>query len=371
MKKRLVYAILAVSILLFPVFATFVFAGAPQQVTAERVDEVVNGMMKERHIPGLSIAISMPGKIIEKSYGIANAEYNIPLEKDSVFEIGSISKTFTAIGILILQEQGKLSVNDRLTKYFPQYPGLQDITLKHLLQHTSGIKEMQETEPIKSQREKDRTPQEVMAILAQEPLDFEPGHNAQYSNIGCIILGVVIEKVTGMSYSDFLTKMITKPLGMNHTMLGSRRTIVPKRVSGFAYTDRLTNTPYESLILPYASGGIISTSSDLIKLKKVFDGEALISKDSVSEMFAQVVLSDGTKKELPLGPVRMTFGYGLDSAIIKDKIIPAKTGGISGFNSYFAYYPETKTMVAVTSNLDNSLPALIMIVDKLFGLTEK
>jgi len=371
MKKILLYAILTITIYLFPALAAPVFADTPQQITPEKVDEIVTRMMKEKHIPGLSIAISMPEQIIEKSYGIANAEYNIPMQKDSVFEIGSVSKTFTAIGILMLQEKGKLSVHDRLTKYFPQYQGWHDITLKHLLQHTSGIKEMTETEPFKSNQQKDWTPQEVIARLAVEPLDFEPGQKAHYSNIGCIILGVVIEKVTGISYSDFLSEMIVKPLGMTNTRLGSNSLIIPKRVSGYAYTDQLINSQYASLVLPYASGGITSNPSDLIKLTKVFEGKALLSTKSVSDMFAPTFLNDGTRY-VSSGPgIRMTFGYGLDSFVMNNKIIPGKTGGISGFNSYFAYYPESRTMIALTANLDNSLGSLVMIVDALFGLQDK
>jgi D-alanyl-D-alanine carboxypeptidase len=372
MKGRILHVILVISILLLSTLAASVSADVLQQITTEKVDEIVTKIMKENHIPGLSIAISMPGKIIEKSYGVANAEYTIPLEKDSVFEIGSISKTFTAIGILMLQEKGKLSVNDRLTKYFPQYPGWHDITLKHLLQHTSGIKEMTETEPFKSHRQKDWTPQEVIARLAGEPLDFEPGQKAQYSNIGCVILGVVIEKVTGISFGDFLTKMIVRPLGMTHTMLGNRSVIVPKRVSGYAFAGgKLRNAQYESLILPYASGGIISTPTDLIRFARVFEAEALLNKQSVKDMFAPAYLNDGTRYVSPGPGIRLTFGYGLDSVIMKDRIVPGKTGGISGFNSYFAYFPESRTMVALTANLDNSLGSLVMIVDALFGLQDK
>ena len=369
MKKVFLCTVTAVFVLLSFTFATGVCADTPQQITPEKVDEVVTKMMKEKHIPGLSIAISVPGKIIERSYGIANAEYNIPVEKESIFEIASVSKTYAALSIVILQEKGKLSVNDRLTKYFPQYPMWNEITLKHLLQHTSGIREMTETEPFKSNQQRDWTPQEVIDRLAKEPLDFEPGQKARYSNIGCVILGLVVEKVTGMPYGDFLSKMIAKPLGMAHTTLGGDRAIVPKRVSGYAYTGQLVNAPFASLVLPYASGGILSNPSDMVKLKKVFDGEALISKESLKDMFAQVVLSDGTGYVLP-GPVTMTFGYGLDSIVKNNRIIPAKTGGISGFNSFFAYYPETRTMVAVTANLDNSLESLVIIVHNLFGLKD-
>ena len=220
------------SIMLFVLGVTALAQAEP--VTQARIKQVVTKVMQEKHIPGLSIAVSMPSETIEESYGLANVEYQQPVEKDSIFEIGSISKTFTAIGILMLQEEGKLSVNDKITKYFPQYPGWSEITLKHLLQHTSGIKDLTETEPFKSNQGKDWTPQEVVAGIAREPLDFEPGQKAKYSNTGCIILGLVIEKVTGISYGDFLAEKITKPLGMTHTMLGSNSALVPKRVSGYA-----------------------------------------------------------------------------------------------------------------------------------------
>lgn len=346
-------------------------AGRPQ-VTRAQVNEVVTKVMQERHIPGLSIAISMPGgQVIEESYGLANVEYKQPVEKDSVFEIGSVTKTFTAIGIMVLQEEGRLSVNDRITKYFPQYPVWNDITIKHLLQHTSGIKDVTEVEPFKSSQGKDWTPQEVIAVIAGKPFDFEPGQKAKYSNTGCIILGLVIEKVTGISYGDFVTAKITKPLGMAHTALGSNSALIPKRVSGYTYAGSLKNAEYASLVLPYASGGILSTPSDLIKLAQVFRGEALLKEKSIREMFAPALLNNGTRYESSDPGLKITFGYGLDSIILKEGIIPAKTGGISGFNSFFAYFPESQTMVALTANLNNSLQDLLIIIDALFGSAKK
>jgi CubicO group peptidase (beta-lactamase class C family) len=342
------------------------------QVTPARIDEVVTKVMQAKHIPGLSIAISMPGgKTIEKSYGMANLEHRQPVGNDSIFEIGSISKTFTAIGVMMLQEEGKLNVSDRITKYFPQYPVWNDITVKHLLQHTSGIRDVTSVEPFKSNQWKDWTPQEVLVGIAGEPLDFEPGQTARYSNTGCIILGLVIEKITGVSYGDFLAAKIASPLGMKHTTLGSNRSIIPKRVSGYAYDGDLMNAGYASLALPYASGGILSTPSDMIKLAKVFRGEALLSGNAVREMFGPARLNNGAGYESKDPGLKITFGYGLDSIVLKEKIIPAKTGGISGFNSFFAYFPESQTMVALTANLDNSLQDLLMIVDALFGLSDQ
>jgi D-alanyl-D-alanine carboxypeptidase len=372
MKKSpaLIIPLAVITVILFLLFAADCPAAAPE-LAPEKIDEVVTKIMKEKNIPGLSLAISMPGRTIERSYGIANMEYNIPVEKDTVFQIGSVTKTFTAIGILMLQQEGKLSVRDRITKYFPQYPQWHDITLKHLLQHTSGIREMTEVEPFRSNQMKDWNPREVIARLADEPLDFEPGQNAAYSNIGCIILGVVIEKVTGVSYNDFLTDRILKPLGMTRTMFGSTSAIIPKRASGYAFAGKLTNAPFASLVLPHASGGMTSTTSDLVRLTKVFTAKALLTEKSVKEMFAPARLNNGTEFVLSGPTINMTFGYSLDSVRGKKTVIPAKTGGISGFNSYFAYFPESRTMVALTANLDNSLGALVIITDALFGLKDR
>ncbi len=131
------------------------------------------------------------------------------------------------------------------------------------------------------------------------------------------------------------------------------------------------NAEYASLLLPYASGGILSTPSDLIKLAKVFRGEALLNEKSIQEMFGPTYLNNGARYESGGPGLKITFGYGLDSIVLKEKIIPAKTGGISGFNSFFAYFPESQTMVAVTANLNNTLEHLLIIVHQLFGLSKK
>ncbi len=259
-----------ITAILFLFLAADCPAAAPE-LTPGKIDEVVTKIMKEKNIPGLSLAISMPGRTIERSYGIANMEYNIPVEKDTIFEIGSITKTFTAIGILILQQEGKLNVTDRITKYFPEYPQWHDIALKHLLQHASGIREMTEIEPFKSNQAKDWNPREVITRMAEEPLDFQPGQNAAYSNVGCIILGVVIEKVTGVSYNDFLSDRILKPLGMTRTMLGSTSAIIPKRAVGYAFAGKHVNALMTSSWPPRtASGGMTSADrpQTLVKLAK-------------------------------------------------------------------------------------------------------
>ena len=338
-------------------------AGTRERITAEAVDGIVKPIMDKARIPGLSIAIHTgDNRIIERHYGFVNLEYQVPVADDSVFEIGSLTKSFTALGILLLQEEGKLRVEDKLSKYFPGFRGGDDITLKHLLQHTSGIKEILTVEPFSASQEKDWRPQEIVKMLESLPLDFEPGQRAQYSNAGCILLGLVIEKVSGMAYGDFLAERIVKPLGMRCTRLGSNSALVPKRVAGYALdpaTGNVMNAGYASVSAPYASGGILSNPSDLIKLKKAFQPGKFLKPASIEAMFAPARLNDGRPFEAP--GTGLSYGYCLEILKVGDHRLPGKTGGISGFNAFFVYLPEKDCMVAVTANLNNSLSSLLDI----------
>ncbi|MEW6237651.1 MAG: serine hydrolase domain-containing protein [Candidatus Omnitrophota bacterium] len=339
------------------------FVRESDAVTPEAVDGIVKPIMERANIPGLSIAISpADGKIIERSYGFANLEHQIPVTTDSVFEVGSLTKTFTALAILLLQEDGKLRIEDKLSKYYPEFRGSGEITLRHLLQHTSGIKEILSVETFSSNQAKDWRPQEVVNMLESLPLDFEPGQRAQYSNSGCILLGLVIEKASGIAYGEFLSERIAKPLGMTYTRLGSNSAIIQKRVAGYALdtaTGNMQNAKYASVSAPYASGGILSNPSDLIKLKKAFQPDALLKQASIKAMFAPACLNNGLPFEQP--GTGMSYGYCLEILKMGKYLLPGKTGGISGFNAYFAYLPQKDCMIAITGNLDNCLNSLMEI----------
>ena len=362
MKKLLITA---------PLFLSLAFA-APA-LAKSKVDVIVEQTMKKQGIPGLSLCVAMPGrKVITRSYGFANLEHKVPVQADSIFAIGSVTKSFTAIAVLILQQDGKLSVDDKLSKYFPDYPRADEITIKNLLQHTSGIKDITAVEPFKSDQAKDWTPAEVVAMLKPQPLDFDPGAKAQYSNSGSILLGLIVEKASGMSFADFLAQRITGPLGMTHTMMGSNSRIIPGRVAGYAVSSAtLLNAEVASFSAPYASGGILSTSEDMAKLAKVFRGEALLSRKSVAEMTAPTILKDGSVY-LTSGPgLRYTYGYGLES--FQDDhggFIPTKGGAISGFNSFLMYNKKDDTMLVLTSNLDNSYNDLVACAMQITQLLE-
>ncbi len=218
---------------LIGLMVSLAFASERGPLTPEALDGIVKPIMEKARIPGLSISISSAdGRTIDRSYGTANLEYQIPVTKESVFEIGSLTKTFTALSILLLQEEGKLRVEDKLSKYFPGFRGGEEITLRHLLQHTSGIKEILSVEPFGSNQEKDWRPQEVVKMLESLPLDFEPGQRAQYSNSGCMLLGLVIEKVSGVAYGDFLAERVLQALGHDSHPTGPQRRRRPKSGRG-------------------------------------------------------------------------------------------------------------------------------------------
>ncbi len=339
-------------------------------VNAEEIDAVAAKVMKQKNIPGLSIAVSMAdGTTITRTYGFAEVEHTVSVQSDSVFPIGSITKFLTALGIMLLQEEGKLSTSDKIMKYFPDYPSGEEITIKHLLLHTSGIKEIGAVEPFKSNQMKVLIPQHLLAILKTQQLYFELGQKAQYSNSGFILLGLIIEKVTGLSYSDFVEQRITKPLGMTNTMMGSNTLIIPRRAAGYYLQGKvLKNAEVMSLSSPYASGGYMSTPTDLVKLRKVFAAGGILKQKSIDEMTTAARLNNGQEYANVTGTgFDFTYGYGMDMLKRGNEFVPGKTGAISGFTSYLAHFRDRGLTVVVFCNMTNTLFDLLEIVRSIAG----
>jgi CubicO group peptidase (beta-lactamase class C family) len=341
-----------------------------QVLAASKTDTIVEQSMKQHNIPGLSLSIAFPGgKSATRSYGMADLERQVPVKEGSVFAIGSVTKVFTAISVMILQEDGKLSVDDPLSKYFPDYPRGNEITIKNLLQHTSGIKEFAESDPYKSNEMKYYSPLELVSIFEHQPLDFDPGTKSQYSNSGFVLLGLIVEKASGMPFEQFLARRITGPLGMTHTIMGSNSRLVANRVLGYAVSSgTLVNADPVDFATPYATGGILSTTADLAKFAKVFRGEAVLSSKSIAEMTAPVRLKDGSV--FAQGKDRlMSYGYGLELAQSGEQWDATKAGVINGFGAFFIYAKKSDLLVAVTSNLDEStkdITACVIDVLKVF-----
>ena len=301
--------------------------------------------------PGCAALVMKKGQVVyRKAFGKADLELNVPMKPDMIFRIGSITKQFTATAILQLEEQGKLSLQDDITKFIPDYPthGYK-ITVEHLLTHTSGIKDytgMKEANP--EVMRKDMTPIELIGFFKDQPMDFEPGTKYLYDNSGYFLLGYIIEKVSGESYAQYLETHIFKPLGLKNTSYDNTAGILKNRVPGYSKPDSVyTNTGYLSMTLPYAAGSLLSTVDDLYTWTKGVRSGRIIRPETFEKAVVPYKLKDGSSTG---------YGYGLEIGEIFGSPAIWHNGGINGFLTIGLYLPNEDVFVAVFSNCDGISP---------------
>ena len=225
--------------------------------TAAKVDEVVRYEMEKRQTPGVAVAVVKDGRVVlAKGYGLANVELQVPVKTETVFQIASVTKQFTAAAIMMLVESGKLTLDDKVGKYITNAPASwSGITIRHLLTHTSGLTDY----PDGFDYRHDYTEDELIKAIESVPLAFQPGEKWEYSNAGYVTLGVVVRKVTGKFWGDFLQENIFKPLGMTTARVISEASIIPNRSSGyFIYDGRLINQQWVSPTLNRTADGSLS-----------------------------------------------------------------------------------------------------------------
>ncbi|NNK87148.1 MAG: serine hydrolase [Flavobacteriaceae bacterium] len=299
--------------------------------------------------PGATVMIAKDGKpIFRKAYGMADLELGVPMKPDNVFEIGSITKQFTAVSILMLEEQGKLSVDDDILKFIPDYPtNGHTITIHHLLNHTSGIKSYTAMESFQKNARVDMSPTEIIDFFKNEPMDFEPGEQFLYNNSGYIILGHIIEVVSGLSYAEFIEKNIFEPLGMKNSYYGSMTNLIPNRASGYQNRDGYVNAEYLSLSLPYAAGSIMSNVDDLLTWQNAIRDNKLISAETHAKAVHGSELNDGT---------HIAYGYGWGENNINGSKGYQHGGGIFGYTTMGIYLPEEDVYAAILTNCDCDSP---------------
>lgn len=300
--------------------------------------------------PGAAALVAKNGKIIyQEGFGMANVELDIPMKADHVFRIGSITKQFTAIAILQLMEQGKLSLQDEITKFIPDYPTRGNrITIEHLLTHTSGIPDFSNMRDTTQMGKKDFTPKQMIDYFKNEPIRFAPGTKYEYSNSGYFLLGYIIEQITGMSYAQYIEENFFKPLGMNASLYASDTRIVKNRADGYSKTKgRYENTAYLSMTIPYAAGSIQSTVEDLFKWQQGLLSGKLVKKETLDKAWSRYQLSDGS---------RSSYGYGWRQGFIQESPSLWHGGLINGFMTMAMYLPEENVFVAVFSNCDANSP---------------
>lgn len=286
-----------------------------------------------------SVLVSKDGAVVfRKGYGLANAEHGVPNTPATKFRLGSITKQFTAMAILILQEQGKLRVDDPVGKYVDDAPGTWDgVTLHHLLTHTSGIHSYTSDLSYLTQMAQPETVKGMIARFKDRPLDFKPGEKFAYSNSGYYLLGAVIEKASGTTYEAFLKRAIFDPLDMKDTGYDHPRTVLPLRASGYDRTDAgLRNAPYLDMMQPYAAGSLYSTVDDLARWDRALSEGKLISKDSYARMYT---------------PAKADYAYGWSVTTRAGRREIGHGGGINGFVTQILRYPEQKVCVVVLCNV--------------------
>lgn len=294
--------------------------------------------------PGATALIVRNGEtVLRKGYGQANLELGVPMQPDMVLEIGSVTKQFTSAAILMLQERGQLSVTDEITRYLPDYPTHgQKITLDHLLTHVSGIPSYTGLPEWPSRWREDLTVDQLIAMFKDKPLEFAPGEKWSYNNSAYVLLGAVIEKVSGKTYEDFIEQEIFAPLGMKRSSYANLREIVPGRAAGYDKEgDNYLNTQYLSMTQPYSAGALISNVDDLALWEQALASGKLLKKESLDRIFTPVKLNSGQTTK---------YGYGWSAWDFAGTRIIEHGGDIFGFSSILTRVPAEKLLVVILTN---------------------
>lgn len=323
----------------------FVVLAAAAAARADRVDDIIRRYMADRHIAGAAVAVIVPGKKPDvRTHGLASLEFSVPVTRQTAFEIGSVSKQMTAAAILLLVEDGKIALDDPVSKHLAGTPEhWRQVTIRHLLTHTSGIKSyssLEGFELIKRQKVAD-----FLKKLGPHPLEFTPGERTVYGNSGFTILAYVIEAAAEKPYIEFMRERIFRPLGMTSTTDRDPEYIIPNRATGYDWRgDRYAGRDWDLTDL-LGAGTIVSTIDDMIKWSNALDGNAFLKPASRAEWWREQPYSDG--KPSP-------YGFGWRISEIRGRRRIAHTGQTAGFTSANFRYVDDKVNVIVLTNTGES-----------------
>jgi CubicO group peptidase (beta-lactamase class C family) len=311
-----------------------------------KIEKYMEACVKVEHFNG-SVLVGKNGEIVfERGYGLANAEHQVANTPQTKFRLGSITKQFTSMAIMILMEQGKLKLDDPIGKFIDDPPkAWEGVTLHHLISHTSGVHSYTAEPDYMKKMAHPETVKSMIARFKEKPLDFKPGEKFAYSNSGYFLLGAVIEKVSGMSYEAFLKKEIFDPLGMKDTGYDHFETMLPLRASGYTRgPDGLRNAQYLDMMQPYSAGSLYSTVEDLFKWDQALLAGRLVKKESMEKLFT---------------PVKGNYAYGWSVRDQKGRKEVGHGGGINGFATQIVRFPSEKVCVVVLCNVLPSNPGKV------------
>lgn len=338
-----------------PLCSLILILGISTIVFAQKLEKQFDQMLNEQYLPdepGATAIVAINGKIVyHKAFGMANLELDVKMEPDMVLEIGSITKQFTAVSILMLMEQGKLDLDDDITKFIEDYPAHgHHISIHHLLTHTSGIKSYTSMESWAPVWRKDFEAKELIDFFKNEPMDFAPGEEWRYNNSAYFILGYIIEKASGQTYEAFVETNIFEPLEMQSSLYGSNSEIIKKRAYGYQENEKYVNAEYLSLTQPYAAGSLMSTVGDLYLWNRAIRSNKLVKQESIELAFTNYELNNGEK---------INYGYGWGINEINGSQTVEHSGGIFGYVTNSIYLPSEDVFVAIFSNCDCNDPGQV------------
>jgi CubicO group peptidase (beta-lactamase class C family) len=343
-------------ILLFP------FAATAQQNYPQLLDQYMTAQNQVKGFTGAVLVMQKNKVLLRKGYGMADREWNIPNTPETIFELGSLTKQFTAACILQLVEQGKLNLDDKLSKFLPAFPKGDSVTIHMLLNHTSGIANYTSQPQFASLATLSLKKDSMIAFFSSKPFTSSPGTRFQYTNSGYFLLGYIIEKVSGIPYSDYLRKNIFDKLDMLHSGVNKTDSILPMRAKGYEKRGKkIINADYISMDWPFSAGALFSTVDDLYKWDRALYGTTILSNASKENMFR---------------PGKGDYGYGFHIDSLENHPRIWHNGSIPGFITNLSRFVNDDVFVVVLANTiviqNNTLPITDVIAEGLadivFGL---
>jgi CubicO group peptidase (beta-lactamase class C family) len=305
---------------------------------ASRLEQVIQSALPGNRFMGSVLVARGENVVLDKGYGYANVEWEVANSPTTRFRIGSITKQFTAAAILLLEERGRLSVDDPVRKHLPDAPSAWDkVTIFHLLTHTSGIPSFTSFPDYQSTMTLAVTTEKMVERFRDKPLEFAPGEKWNYSNSGYVLLGYLIERISGQPDAQFLQENIFKALGMTGSGYDSNADVIARRAAGYNLgPNGLVNARFIHMTIPHGAGALYSTTHDLLRWNQALFGGKVLSPASLKKMTT---------------PFKNNYGFGIGITTANGRTRYSHNGAINGFNSFLAYYPDSRVTVAVLANV--------------------
>ncbi len=325
--------------LVFPFLLTATLA------RADKVDDLVREAMAKTKVPGVAIAVVKNGKVVrQQGYGLANVELRVPVTKDTVFRLASLSKQFTAASIMLLVEDGKMSLDDSVRKYLPDAPETwEPVKVRHLLSHSSGLTRSEELKPLPPESV---SLDELLRLVYPLPLKRQPGVMGEYNNLGYMILGHIVGKVAGKPLAEFATERLLRRAGLTRSFYYSDGGLVPNRAAGYSLVDgKLENAPFTRYERQQGTGGVMMSVGDYARWNVLLDTDVPLSRSIREQMWVRQVRNVND----PSADAGYGFGWGV--GLTEGRRVLSHTGGTPGFATVVGRLPDDRLTVVVFMNL--------------------